>query len=111
METKRFLRAMPLVGITAGALLMSGCIWYFDITVENPCTQDLRVETFNEPPSTIGYSPPNRAVTVPGMSRLKIEEAYRDIDPDDWSLRIVDWGAIPVDRDHPEITLPSDACR
>ena len=103
---------MSLVGITAGALLMSGCIYYFDITVENPCTQELRVETFNNPPSDISaYSPPNRAVTIAGNSRLKVEQAYRDFDPDDWSLRIVDWGAIPVDRDHPEITLPSDACR
>ena len=111
MEIRRFLRVIPLAAIVATGLMASGCSRYYDVTVDNPCAREVRVETYNDPPRHFNMYPPLRAVTLSASSRTKIEDAYHSAGSDEWSMRIVDHGVIPVDgRGDRHIALPADAC-
>lgn len=98
---------MVLVALPA---VISGCRLYSDITVENPCNEPRRVETFDYPPQEIADHTPNRSVTVPAHASVEIKNAYGHTREDLWSLRVVDYGPIPVGPDDEAITLPEDAC-
>ena len=95
----------------AFVLLASGCSRYYDALIRNPCPHEVRVETYDDPPETFNRYWPNRAVTLPAGSTTNVEDAYAGVGGRGRSMRIVDYGVIPVDGGHDvEIELPLEAC-
>lgn len=105
--------ALAIVGLAALGILSSGCSWYYDAHVVNPCPHKIRIETYDDPPERFDDGPPNRSLFLPPNSTTLVGGAF--FNPGgSWSLRIV--GVNPplrVDPDRLEdetIVVPEELC-
>lgn len=99
------------VGVVFMAVL-SACTWSYDAAVLNPCDRAHRVETYTSAPEEFDRFPPIRAVTIAADSEFVVENAYHSSGSETWSMRIVDYGVIPVDGGAGDVsvTIPVEAC-
>jgi hypothetical protein len=80
--------ALAVSGLAVLALLGSGCSWWYDLNVVNPCPHVVRIETYNDAPENVGDRPPKLSLYLPAFSTTLVGGAFSDPDGH-WSLRLV----------------------
>ena len=79
---------LAVTGLAFLGILIAGCSWSYDVNVVNPCPDEIRIETYDDPPERFNDAPPNRGLYLPANSTTFVPGAFYDQDGH-WSLRVV----------------------
>lgn len=103
-----------LAVVIASVGFATSCTKSIDIWLVNPCAKSLEIHTFDLPPERIGGEQPNKRISLPAVSVVKVQDAFTDAAGKDWSVQIVDPArTLAVDGDrltHETLALPAEVC-